>query len=137
MPNDGRLVTLSQSLRLGDVIDLAAALTALGLLAVFIAGGSGTPRILLALGFTFFVPGRAIVTNWPLIAGWSEAAMAMLLSLTVLALGAAITLWAHLWHPAAVLAAEAGLSMAGLAAGVVRRHRARRPALAQGSASTP
>jgi uncharacterized membrane protein len=97
-------------------------------LALFAAAYHDTPalpRTLLTLAFTFFVPGRAIVTNWPAMARWSQAAMSMVLSLAVLTLLATVTLWAHAWHPVVLFQAEAGLSLAGLALGLARRHRGR------------
>ncbi len=79
------------------------------------------PRILLTLAFVLFVPGRAIVTNWPRIAQWSEAAMPMVLSLAVLCLIATVTLWAHEWRPVGLFQAEAAVSIVGLVIGTIRR----------------
>jgi len=110
----------------GNALDLSAGLVAAGLLAVAYAGGSGLPRVLLALGFTFFVPGRAIVTNWPRMARWSEVAMSVTFSLAVLTLLTTIMLWAHVWRPLGLFQVEAWLSLAGLCWGIAHRHR-RRP----------
>lgn len=123
-------------MRLGDVLDLLAGLIAVGLITLTYAGRSGLPRILLALGFAFFVPGRAIVTNWPRAAQWSEAALSMVLSVAVLTLFATITLWAHLWHPLELLVVEAVASLAGLSLGIARRHR-RRPDVSAVRAGSP
>jgi hypothetical protein len=112
----------SQGVQLGDAIDLCAAVAAAGLLAVIYTDRLGLPRLLLALGFTFFVPGRAIVSNWPRVSAWSEAAIAMVISVAALTLLAMVTLWAHLWHPLPLLSVEAWLSLAGLAVAVARRH---------------
>jgi len=111
--------------QVGDALDLLAALIAVGLIVLVYQGWSGPPRVLLALGFTFFVPGRAIVTNWRQTADWSEVAMPMLFSLAVLTLVAMVALWAHFWHPLGIFQIEAGLSLAALSIGVVRRHRHR------------
>ena len=105
-----------------DLLDLVAAVVAVGLVILAETGRSGTPRILLSLAFLFFVPGRAIVSNWPRLAQWSQAAMSMVISLTVLALLATVTLWAHEWHPLGLLDAEAVASIGGLALGTLRRH---------------
>lgn len=113
----------SPEVQLSDVLDLVAGLVAVGLITLVYADRSGLPRILLAAGFAFFVPGRAIVTNWPRMARWSGAAMSMVLSLAVLTLLATITLWAHVWHPMALFGVEAWLSLAGLIVGGARRHR--------------
>src|SRR5215467_7189168 len=111
-----------RTVHLGDVLDAAAGLVAIGLLALVYADRPGVPRILLAVGFAFFVPGRAIVTNWPRLAQWSEAAMSVVLSLTVATLLAAAALWAHAWHPDLLLSVVAWVSVAALAIGVARRH---------------
>jgi len=116
--------------QLSDALDLLAALIAMGLLALTLAGRSGLPRLLLALAFLSYVPGRAIVSNWPLFARWAEAAVSMIFSLVVLGLLATATLWAHFWHPNGLFQAEAALSLAGLALGAARRH-AHRPSEAE------
>jgi hypothetical protein len=103
-----------------------AGLIAVGLLVLVDRHGSGPSRLLLTLGFTFFVPGRAIVSNWPGMARWSEAAMPMVFSLAVLTLASMIMLWARTWHPVSLFQAEAWLSLAGLCAGAARRHRRQR-----------
>ena len=112
--------------QVGNLLDLLAGLIALGLLVLTYAGWSGPPRILLALAFTFFVPGRAIVSNWDQTARWSEAAISMVFSLALLALVATITLWTHIWHPLGLFQIEAWLSLVALGIGIVRRTR-RRP----------
>jgi len=111
-----------RGVQVGDVLDLTSAVTVVGLLALIYEGRYGVPRILLALAFTFFVPGRVIVSNWPRLARWSEAAAAMVFSLAVLALLATASLWAHAWRPMAILVIEAWLSLAGLGVGMMRRH---------------
>jgi len=115
----GMLNTAAQR---NDVLDLGAALVAAGLLVVVYTGLHGPYRILLTLGFTCFVPGRAIVVNWPRMARWSGAAMSIVLSLTVLTLLATVTLWAHRWNPLVLFQVEAWLSLAGLGVGIARRH---------------
>lgn len=116
---------------LHDVLDLIAAVVTVGLVAVVATGRAGLPRIVLALGFAFFVPGRAIVTNWPRLARWSEVAITMVLSLAVLTLVAMVSLWAHLWSPVTLFYSEAGLCLAGLAARQVWRKWLRKEPSAQ------
>lgn len=111
--------------QVGDALDLLAALIAVGLIVLTSQGWSGPARLLLALGFAFFVPGRAIVTNWRQTADWSEVGMPMLFSLALLTLVAMVALWAHYWHPLGLFQVEAALSLAGLGIGMVRRHRHR------------
>jgi hypothetical protein len=118
-------VASGRTWQVGDALDLLAALIAAGLIVLVYQGWSGPPRVLLTLGFTFFVPGRAIVTNWRQTADWSEVAMPMVFSLAVLTLVATVALWAHFWHPLGLFQVEAWLSLAALIIGVVRRHRRR------------
>ncbi len=106
-----------------EALDVLAAAVAVALLAMVQVNASGLPRILLVLGFTFFVPGRAIITNFPRMARWSELGASMLVSLGVLAFLATVSLWAHYWHPLGLFQVEAVLSLAGLAVGIVQRRR--------------
>jgi hypothetical protein len=111
-----------RAVRLADALDLLSGLMAICLLGLVYAELSGILRTLLALAFTFFVPGRAIVTNWPRMARSSEPGMSIVLSVGVLTLLATITLWAHTWNPLALFQIEAWLSLLGLGAGIARRH---------------
>ena len=122
MPNPAERASVTQR---ADAIDLLAWLVAAGLIALVERGGPSLARTLLTFGFALFVPGRAIVSNWPELERWSAAAMPMVLSLTAAALLATVALWVHAWHPLGLFEAEAWLSMAGLAAGIARRHRRR------------
>ena len=110
------------AVRLADSLDLLAVVVAGGLVILIEAGRPGVPRVLLSLVFLFFVPGRAIVSNWPGLARWSEAAMSMVLSLTVLALLATVALWLHEWHPLGLFQVEAVASVVGVVVGTLRRH---------------
>jgi len=134
MASEQRAEIVRRTIQLGDLTDLSAALVAIGLLALVYADRSGVPRVLLALGFAFFVPGRAIVTNWSRLARWSEAGIAVALSAAVIGLLATAALWVHLWNPVALLSAEAWISIAGLGLGIARRHV---PALSGQVASRP
>lgn len=112
-----------------DAIDAVAGLIAVGLLVVVFGQWLGPVRLLLSVGFTFFVPGRAIVTNWPRMARWSEFAIPIVFSLAILTLLAMITLWANSWHPVGLFEIEAWLSLAGLGVGIARRCWFRRSAV--------
>ncbi len=110
---------------LRDLYDAAGVAVSLGLIGLVLDGAAGPERILLTVGFAFFVPGRAVVTNWPRVAYWSEFGMSIVLSLALLALVATVALWAHEWHPVGLFEIEASLSVAALVVGVIRRHRGR------------
>jgi uncharacterized membrane protein HdeD (DUF308 family) len=96
---------------------------AVGLLGLVLEGATGPARILLALAFAFFAPGRAVVTNWPRFAYWSEFGMSIVLSLAVLTLLATVTLWAHEWHPVGLFEVEAPATAVALVLGMIRRHQ--------------
>ena len=76
----------------------------------------------MTLAFAFFVPGRAIVSNWPRMARWSAAAMPMVLSLAIVSVLSTAALCVHQWHPIQLFDLEAALSLGGLAIGTKRRH---------------
>jgi hypothetical protein len=100
---------------------LAAAAIAVLLLVLAFAGLTGPARLLLTAAFTFFVPGRAIVSNWSRMAGWSDIGMSIALSLGVLTLFATVSLWARVWHPLGLFQIEAVASLIGLGVAVARR----------------
>jgi cation transport ATPase len=110
------------------VLDLFAGVLAVALLEVEAEGGTGLLRVLLALAFTFFVPGRAIVANWRRLARWSDVGMSMVLSLAVLTLVAMVILWSKYWRPVYFFEGEALASLVALAVSIVRRHRRARSA---------
>lgn len=115
--------TLAPAARRAELLDVLAAVIAVALLVLVAADASGPLRILLVLAFTFFVPGRAIITNYPRMARWSDLGTSIVVSLGVLAFLATVTLWARFWHPLGLFQVEAVLSLAGLAVGIVRRRR--------------
>lgn len=105
------------------MLDVTAILLTVLLVALVFVGKYGPPRVLLTLAFSFFVPGRAIVSNWSRMGQWSEAAMSMVLSLAVLVLLTTVMLWIHAWHPLGLFQAVAALSLVGLIVGMARRHQ--------------
>jgi hypothetical protein len=106
-----------------EVLDLLAAVIAALLIVVIYSDRVGLGRIMLAVGFVFFVPGRAIVANWPRMARWSEVAIPMVLSLAVTCLFATVALWARLWRPLQLFEIEAWLSLAALVFSILHRRR--------------
>jgi uncharacterized membrane protein len=114
--------------RQADMLDVTAIVLSVLLIALVFVGWSGPLRILLAVAFAFFVPGRAIVGNWSRMGQWSEAAMSMVLSLAVLVLLTTVMLWIHAWHPLGLFQAVAALSLVGLIIGIARRRRRTRGA---------
>lgn len=115
--------TPNAALERAEVLDLLAALVAVVLLVLAVADRVGAARTLFTLVFALFVPGRAIVSNWPRMANWSDIGMSIALSLGVLTLLATVTLWARVWHPLGLFQLEAAASLAGLGIAVLRRRR--------------
>ena len=110
--------------RRAEILDLLAGLIAVALLVLVFADQVGAARMLLALLFAFFVPGRAIVSNWPRMAEWADIAMSVVLSIGLLTLLATVCLWARIWHPLGLFQIEAAVSLIGLGVAVTRRRRA-------------
>jgi uncharacterized membrane protein len=104
-----------------EILDVAAAGIAVMLLIFVVSGRAGEPRLLLTVLFTFFVPGRAVVSNWPRMAGWADLAMCIAISLGLLITISLTALWLRAWHPESLFAAEALLSLIGLGTGFIRR----------------
>lgn len=107
------------------MLDIVAALIAGGLLALVVTDHVGPTRLLLALAFAFFVPGRAVVTNWQRIERWSAVGMSLVFSLAILTVLATVSLWLRAWHPLTLFGAEAVLSLIGLGIGASRRRLSR------------
>ncbi len=125
--------TAGRTVELDALLDVMALGVSVGLAIVIALGLSGPVRELLALAFMVFIPGQAIVTNWP--ATWpplwpsaqarSVVALPIVLSLSVLVLVALVSLWLHLWYPMALYAGELVASTAALAVALVRRYSGR------------
>lgn len=108
-----------------DVLDAAGLAVTIGLAGLIVEGTAGPARVMLAIAFAFFAPGRAIVANWPRFAYWSEFGMSVVLSLAALTLLAMVMLWTGRWHPVGLFEAEAAVTAVALVTGMIRRHRAR------------
>jgi hypothetical protein len=118
-----RGISSAPAFRQADGLDFVATFIAVALVTVIACGDLQSLRMLLALFFTFFVPGRAIVSNWPRVRRSSAVGMPILFSLGSVTLIATVSLWMGFWHPMALFAIEATTSLAGLGIGVARRHR--------------
>jgi hypothetical protein len=116
-------VPLAPAVRRAERLDLLACGIALGLIVLVVADFWSALRLLLALLFTFYVPGRAVVSNWPRVARWSGIGMSVVFSLSILTLLATVTLWIGFWHPLGLFVVEAVISLAGLANGIVTRRQ--------------
>lgn len=125
-----RVIATNQGGIDADVLDLIAAIVAASLFALTSLNVGGAPRVLLTLGFSIFVPGRAIVTNWPEMSQWAGATMSMVFSLTVIALVTTVSLWIGYWHPVGLFQAGVIVCTVGLGVGAMRRRRRARYAVA-------
>lgn len=126
MSTDGVLALASARQR-AEVLDLLAGIIAILLLVLVFVDLTGPARLLLTVVFTFFVPGRAIVSNWSRMAGWSDIGMSIALSLGALTLLAVISLWARVWHPLGLFQFEAVASLIGLGVAIARRRASASP----------
>jgi hypothetical protein len=107
-----------------DLLDIACiALTALAGVALA-TNTHNAARSVAAFVFVIYIPGRAIVSNWPEIAVKSVTAVSILFSLSLNTLIATIALWIHFWHPAAMLEVECVLVILALVVAILRRRGA-------------
>lgn len=97
------------------VLDVASLAVVVALAVAVGLGVDGPGRVLLALLFTLYVPGRAVVANWPEMRARSEIALPVVFSLALLTLTSTVALWLHAWQPMALF----GLAAAGSAAGLL------------------
>lgn len=102
--------------------EVAIAITG-ALTVLIVIDATGSLRALLALAFVCYVPGRAVVANWPAAQARSQVALPVLLSVSIVTLISVIALWVHAWNPMAQFAVEAGASMAAIAFAFVQRAR--------------
>ncbi len=108
-----------------EVLDLAALAVAVALVALISLRITGPLRGLLALAFLTFVPGWAVVANWPSATKRSRVALSVVLSLSITAAAATTTLWLHFWRPLGLFYVEASASAVAIVFGLVRRRRTR------------
>ena len=109
-----------------DLIDIASiAVTATTAVSVA-ANEKNAIRVVAAVLFTLFVPGRAIVSNWPSVGVRSPLAVSVLFSLSILTLAATVTLWSDYWRPIGLLEVECTISTVALLTAMLRRRSAAR-----------
>ena len=107
-----------------DLID-AACLAVIAVLTVAVlVNERNAVRVLAAIVFTLFVPGRAVISNWPILSTRSPITASILFSLAILTFVATITLWSDLWRPIGLLEVECAISAAALIAAILRRRAA-------------
>ncbi len=105
--------------------DWLALVIASALAVVVLLGIDGVARVLLALGFVTYVPGRAVVANWPAAQARSQLALPVILSLSIVTLSATIGLWLQAWEPIAQLAVLTAASIVAISVAIARRVQAR------------
>jgi hypothetical protein len=112
--------------RTARVIDAACAVVTGALLSLIVVGWVGLARVLLTFAFAVYVPGWAVVANCVPKMRASRTALPVLVSVTLLAAAATVTLWLHAWHPLQLFDIEAGASVVLTGVAAIRRDR-RRP----------
>ena len=106
-----------------DLIDAASIAVTAAAVVTVAANEHNAIRLTAGLIFVLFVPGRAVVSNWPAMATRSHFAVSVLFSLTILAFAATIMLWSDFWHPIGLFEVEAAFSIAALFTAIQRRRR--------------
>lgn len=107
-----------------DLIDIACVAVTAAVAVAVATNERSVIRSVVAVIFLLFVPGRSIVSNWPVVAERSQLAVSVLFSLTVLTFAATVTLWSNFWHPLGLLEVECGITIVALFAAILRRRRA-------------
>ena len=131
--NDRRRPPATPDRRLTDVpfedrdltdwlLDAGSIVVTVALLVLVTFGVNGLGRILLALAFISYVPGRAVVTNWPDARERSAVALPIALSFALWTVPAVLILWVHVWEPTLLFYLIAVASIGALV--VARRRRA-------------
>ena len=116
-----------------DLIDVGCVAVTIAVAIAVATNERNAFRAVVGVVFALYVPGRAIVSNWPRMAARSQLAAPVLFSLSILTLLATLTLWAGQWHPLGLLEVECVVVGITLFAALWRRRRADRLA---GTAST-
>ena len=106
-----------------DLIDVACVVVAVAVGVAVASHQHNAFRTVAAVAFSMFVPGRAIVSNWPSMAVRPQVALSILFSLAVLTLLATLTLWVGYWRPLGLLEVECVGFGVALLVGLVRRRR--------------
>jgi uncharacterized membrane protein len=108
-------------LGLDDALDAGCLFVTVALVTVLALGGRSVVRDVSAVVFTAFVPGWAVVSNWPTVGRRSRVAASVVISLSLLTLVATVTLWLHYWHPVGTAEIEGVVTVAALTTALVRR----------------
>jgi len=106
------------------LLDLASLAVTLVLIVVVAFDLRGPGRILLAVAFVTYVPGRAVLTMWSAARERSDIALPVILSIALLIMATVLTLWVHVWEPEALFFLIAVVSACALGAALLRRLRA-------------
>jgi uncharacterized membrane protein len=117
--------TPRSSHRLAYAIDGLCILVTAALLGTMTAGVHGLARLLLALIFSTYVPGWAVVANIAALRRTSIAALPVLVSLAATTFAATFTLWIGHWAPIRLFWIEAALSVVAIVVATARQSRGR------------
>jgi uncharacterized membrane protein len=99
------------------------------LVVLILVGSTGALRQLFALAFVCYVPGRAVVANWPPADVRAQVALSVVLSISIVSLISVVGLWIHAWRPMEEFAAEASASVVAITIAMVRRSPSARAGL--------
>ena len=107
-----------------DLIDMGCVAVTVAVAFAVATSERSAFRAVVGVIFALYVPGRALVSNWPSMAARSNVAASVLFSLSILTLLATVTLWAGYWHPLGLLEVECLAVGVTLFTGLLRRRRA-------------
>lgn len=101
-------------------IDMSALGVIVALSVVMALGVTGLGRVLLALAFSLYVPGRAVLTLLPTMRATPHLGLSVVLSISVLVIVSVVALFVHLWQPDALYGVEAALSFVAISFSLAR-----------------
>jgi hypothetical protein len=110
-----------------DLIDIGCVAVTVAVAIAVATNERNAFRAVVGVAFALYVPGRAIVSNWPRMAARSQLAAPVLFSVSILTLLATLTLWARQWHPLGLLEVECVAVGIALFTALWRRRRVDRP----------
>lgn len=120
------VITLSSGAWQARLIDASCIAVTVALLSLVAAGWVGLARVLLTLAFAVYVPGWAVVGYCMPDKRGSQAALPVLVSVTLLTASGTFTLWLHVWNPMLMFDILAGASILLISATAIRRERTTR-----------
>jgi uncharacterized membrane protein len=106
-----------------DLIDIACVAVSVAVAVAVAVNERSAFRAVVAVAFSLFIPGRAVVSNWPTLAVRPHVALSIVFSLSILTFVSTVTLWLNYWRPLGLLEVESGVVVVALFVALGRRRR--------------